>query len=77
MLELVFEMIIMGHLPNCIDYYENIKLDVMSSTLKKFYTNELPKRRSLSLQEQREEQRDGVGDDLLSAVPYKPLSETN
>ena len=76
MLELVFEMIIMGHLSKCIDYYENIKLDVMSSTFKKFYTNELPKE-EVCCCKSCEKSSDGVGDDLLSAVLYKPQSETN
>ena len=35
MLDLVFKMMIMGCTPNYMDMYENIKLDVMSSTLKK------------------------------------------
>ena len=35
MLDLVFEMMITGCTPNYMDMYENIKLDVMTNTLKK------------------------------------------
>ena len=37
MLELVYEMMIMGYAPNCFDKYEYIKLDVVLNTLKKFH----------------------------------------